>query len=94
MRNTPESGVNVGYVEGTVDSRIREFYSPLGAARCRASYAPLWVKSGPGHYQKCEYGRGRELKEPDRQINFFHHDTEAGVIIMYTLYVQCKLYQC
>ena len=84
MRNTPESGVNVGYGDGTVDSRIREFYSPLGAARCRASYAPLRVKSGPGHYQRCEYGRGRELKETDRQTNFFNNDTEAGVIIMYT----------
>ena len=93
MRNTPESGVNVGYVEGTVDSRIREFHSPLGAERCRISYAPLRVKSGPGHYQRCEYGRGTELKEQDRQINFFHHDTETGVIITYTLHVQCKLYQ-
>ena len=93
MRNTPESGVNVGYVVGSVDSRIREFYSPLGAERWIVSYAPLWVKSGPGHYQRCEYGRGRELKDPDRQINFFNNDREAGVIIMYALYVQCQLYQ-
>jgi len=92
-RNTPESGVKVGYGEGSVDSRIREFHSPLGAARWWVSYAPLRVKSGHGHYQRCEYGRGRELKEPDRQINFFNNDTETGVITMYTLNVQCKLYQ-
>ena len=93
MRKTPESGVNVGYGEGIVDSRISAFCSPLVAARCRISYAPLRVKSGPGHYQRCEYGRGRELKEPDRQIHFFNNDTEAGAIITYTLYVLYKLYQ-
>jgi len=93
MRKTPESGISVGYGEGIVDSGISEFYSPLEAERCRISYAPLRVKSGPGHYQRCEYGRGRELKEPDRQIHFLYIDTESCVIITYTLYVLCKLYQ-